>query len=244
MRTYKQAQAWAEYQRAHSTGGWHNQCQRFARSCVDAAAWGKSARIAANAIPVKERHYNFPAPPGALIYYGSSTSGNGHVTFVSSKYGYVYSNDIKRDGRIDLVPWNVFTSAWGMAARFWTTWTPSGRIQTAPLNPPGQNPAPLPPHTVIPTISLARVQKACKVDPGAAQGHKTYPTEVLIVEKALNRAGYLSSKYVDGSFGTKTKEAYSKWQRHLGYTGNDANGVPGIKSLTALGKKYGFRVKA
>lgn len=238
MRSYKDAQAYAENQRLHGHRVWFNRCQKFVRFCVGAAAWGGSARIAANKVPQSERHYNFPPPAGAIIFYGSSTKGNGHVAYASSKYGYVYSNDVRRKGAIDLVPWNVFSSIWGMAPRFWTTWTPSGRAQLAPKP---QLPAPVP-HTAIPTISLGRVQKASAKDPKASQGHKTYPNEVLIVERALQKAGFLSAKYVDGSFGTLTVQAYAAWQRHLGYSGKDANGIPGVKSLTALGQKYGFKV--
>jgi hypothetical protein len=44
----------------------------------------------------------------------------------------------------------------------------------------------------------------------------------------------------DGSFGSTTVAAYAKWQRHLGYTGTDANGIPGSRSLTRLGEKTGL----
>lgn len=238
MKTYAQAQAYAEHQRVSGNPIWFNLCQKFVRSCVGAAAWGTSARAAANSVPLKERHYTTPPPAGAQVFYGSSTHGNGHVALAASKYGYVYSNDIKRRARVDLVPWNVFSSAWGYPFRFWTTWTPSGRVQLAPTP---QLPA-LIPNTVIPTISLRRVQAAAAADPKASQGHKTYPNEVILVERALQKAGYLAAKYIDGSFGTLTIKAYSGWQRHLGYSGKDANGIPGATSLTALGKKYGFRV--
>lgn len=240
MRNFEQAQAYAEYQRRHNLGGWHNQCQRFVRSCVGASAWATSARLAFNTTPLKHRHTSFPPPPGSIAYYGSATSGNGHTAFASTQHGYVYSNDIRRDGKIDLVPWNVFASAWGMRYRGWIDYTPSGWIDLRPAVVTPPKPAAI----IIPTISLARVQKAARVDPPAPMGKKSYPTEVLIVEKALNRAGLLSSKYVDGCYGTVTIDSYKHWQRNLGYTGAAANGIPGLKSLTALGKKYGFRVSA
>lgn len=237
LRSYNSAQIWAEYQRSHSTGGWSNQCQRFSRSCVGAGAWASSARRAFNAIPARHRHTSFPPPPGSIAYYGSATSGNGHTAFVSAKPGYVYSTDIKRPGKIDLVPWNVFASAWGMRYRGWIDWTPSGPINFKPAVV-----RPTPAHVIKPTVRLSRIIKAAQTDPKYTRIHKTYPTEVLIVEKALNRAGTLASAEVDGSFRPKTKSAYAAWQRHLGYSGKDANGIPGMKSLTALGAKYGFRV--
>jgi hypothetical protein len=40
---------------------------------------------------------------------------------------------------------------------------------------------------------------------------------------------------VDGDFGPMTKAAYAHWQQWLGYTGADADGVPGEASLIKLG---------
>lgn len=39
-----------------------------------------------------------------------------------------------------------------------------------------------------------------------------------------------------------TREGYASWQRRRWFSGVDADGVPGIVSLTALGEKYGFKV--
>lgn len=90
---------------------------------------------------------------------------------------------------------------------------------------------PTPPPAPQSVVSLASVQ------PGKKN------KQVVIVQAALKRAGL----YVGGDsgvFDAKTKTAYAGWQKSLGYTGNDANGVPGMTSLTALGNKYGFSVKA
>ena len=54
----------------------------------------------------------------------------------------------------------------------------------------------------------------------------------------------LAKAYLDGHYGTTTIAAYAKWQRHLGYTGKDADGIPGRASLTRLGDRYGFTVVA
>ncbi|MGV9278043.1 peptidoglycan-binding domain-containing protein [Streptomyces griseosporeus] len=95
-----------------------------------------------------------------------------------------------------------------------------------------------------PSVSLKHLIYAAQHDPAAAQGHTTYKAEVLLVEKALKAEGLLSGTYVDGSFGTKTIAAYKAWQKRLGYTGDDADGIPGHTSLTRLGAKHGFEVKA
>jgi hypothetical protein len=58
---------------------------------------------------------------------------------------------------------------------------------------------------------------------------------VLLVERALRDRNLLDDQWVDGYFGTTTIAAYAKYQRSLGYTGLDANGLPGKTSLTKLG---------
>ncbi|QTD96957.1 endolysin [Streptomyces cyanogenus] len=105
-------------------------------------------------------------------------------------------------------------------------------------------PAPQKPPTTKPKVSLAHVVYAAKHDPAAAQGHTSYKSEVLLVEKALAAEKLLASQWVDGSYGTKTLTAYAAWQRKLGYTGSDADGTPGKTSLTRLGDKHGFAVTA
>jgi hypothetical protein len=55
------------------------------------------------------------------------------------------------------------------------------------------------------------------------------------VERALHRKHLLAKRWIDGSFGSRTKEAYAAWQRRLGYSGIGANGLPGETSLRQLG---------
>ncbi|MFF7290743.1 peptidoglycan recognition protein family protein [Streptomyces griseorubiginosus] len=114
-----------------------------------------------------------------------------------------------------------------------------------------QKGAPRPASTVTettpakPKVSLAHIVYAARHDPAAAQGHTTYKAEVLIVEKALKAEGLLASTYVDGSFGTKTVEAYARWQRSPaggGYVGDAADGIPGSASLKRLAARHGFTV--
>jgi hypothetical protein len=93
----------------------------------------------------------------------------------------------------------------------------------------------------LPKVGLSRLVTAAHTDPGAAQGHQTYAAGVRLVEAALVKLGYLGKTYAaDGSFGSKTKTAYAAWQRHLGYSGTAADGIPGRTSLTKLGAKTGL----
>lgn len=92
-----------------------------------------------------------------------------------------------------------------------------------------------------PRVDLSRLVSAAKTDPGARQGHVTYMAGTNLTEAALVKVGYLAKTYAgDGSFGTTTVAAYAKWQRHLGYAGVDANGIPGRASLAKLGDRTGL----
>ncbi|MFB6811254.1 hypothetical protein [Streptomyces sp. NPDC056387] len=100
--------------------------------------------------------------------------------------------------------------------------------------------APTPPQV---SVSLAHLVAAARRDPGLRQGGTTYPAEVNVVEVALAREGLLQDAYAhDGSFGSLTVAAYAGWQRRQGYSGSDADGIPGKTSLTALGKAHAFTV--
>jgi hypothetical protein len=94
-------------------------------------------------------------------------------------------------------------------------------------------------------VSLKALQAAARADPGRRQGGTTGGSadDVRIVEDALRREGLLSTSYAgDGSFGTRTVAAYAAWQRRCGYSGDDADGIPGGVTLKRLGSKYGFSV--
>ena len=57
--------------------------------------------------------------------------------------------------------------------------------------------------------------------------------DVRAVQRALRGKGY--GVAVDGNFGAQTTSAYARWQRRLGFSGLDANGLPGRTSLRRLG---------
>ncbi len=91
--------------------------------------------------------------------------------------------------------------------------------------------------TALATVDMELVLLACQVDPPKS-GTGTTPgaqSHVLLVEQALQAKGLLAAAQTDGHYGTSTLDAYAAWQRSLGFTGLDANGVPGRTSLTQLG---------
>lgn len=100
---------------------------------------------------------------------------------------------------------------------------------------------------VKPKVSLKNVIAAAKADPGRPQGSGLHEADTRLVEKALAKLGYLDKAYAsDGAWGTLTLKAYSRWQKaysdahHLGWTGDDLDGRPGISSLKALASKTGL----
>ncbi|MFI6560409.1 N-acetylmuramoyl-L-alanine amidase [Streptomyces sp. NPDC050534] len=108
----------------------------------------------------------------------------------------------------------------------------------------GVKPQPKPlPKPSKPVVDLSKLVAAAKSNPKASGTPVTY-TGVKTVEAALVNAGLLAKAYSDGHFGTATVDAYAKWQRHLGYSGTAADGIPGMTSLKKLGDKYGFTVIA
>lgn len=62
-----------------------------------------------------------------------------------------------------------------------------------------------------------------------------------VVQAALDK--FRPPVTVDGDYGPKTTAAYRAWQESLGFTGNDADGLPGVTSATRLAAAYGFELK-
>jgi hypothetical protein len=93
-----------------------------------------------------------------------------------------------------------------------------------------------------PAVSVAHVVEAAHRDPRLTQGGTTHKSDVLPIERALAAEGLLNVHFVDGSFGSLTVAAYKAWQKRLGYTGADADGIPGKTSLSKLGARHGFTV--
>ena len=136
-------------------------------------------------------------------------------------------------GHLEWQPGKVDPRGFGMA---WLRGRIADRIKSG--KPTTTLPAP-----AKPTVSLSKLVAAARSNPKAAGEPVTY-SGVKTVEAALVDAGYLAKSYLDGHYGTTTVKAYAKWQRHLGYSGTAADGIPGRASLSQLGAKYGFSVIA
>ncbi|MFJ9657624.1 N-acetylmuramoyl-L-alanine amidase [Streptomyces griseoflavus] len=116
-----------------------------------------------------------------------------------------------------------------------------GRISDRLDSKASAAPAPLPAPR-RPVVDLSQLVAAARTNPRQSGQPVTY-AGVRTVEAALVDQGLLAKRYSDGHYGTTTIAAYSAWQRHLGYRGTDADGIPGKASLVKLGQRHGFDVK-
>jgi len=152
-------------------------------------------------------------PRGAPVYWSGGSHGYGHVA-ISMGGGLCYSTDWKRPGKVDVALIDNITSHWELNLLGFA-WEVSAVGVWHPRDPIG-------------TVSLANVK------PGKRN------KDVLEVKKALAKRGYGNFSVKSELFGKRVQEAYAKFQHHLGYTGTDANGIPGRASL----RKLGFNVVA
>ena len=115
-------------------------------------------------------------------------------------------------------------------------------------NPPVQPPKPpgggltSPTPSPLKKVSLSGLLNAVYTDPKRKTQQTTNWAAVKPVEDALVAEKLLDAKLADGHFGTATVAAYAAWQRRCGYKSQDADGSPGLGSLTRLGSKHGFVV--
>lgn len=97
-----------------------------------------------------------------------------------------------------------------------------------------------------PALSVGRVREVVAHDssPNTPTGQGMDKELGMLLETALRRAldqvGLPNRNTDDGSLGTMFLESYSRWQGHLGYSGNDADGVPGRDSLAKLAEATGM----
>lgn len=85
------------------------------------------------------------------------------------------------------------------------------------------------------------------VDLSALVYHATYGTGHYNPASSVEMVSMVKLRLIALRMGTAAnsfRSCYAAWQRHLGYTGDDANGIPGMQSLTVLANNSGWRVVA
>lgn len=89
-------------------------------------------------------------------------------------------------------------------------------------------------EAALPVVDMARVAAAAQVEPACGdRSGLADNASTKLVQSALKAKGITTT--ADGWYGNGTTGSYATWQRSLGYTGIDANGLPGVTSLTKLG---------
>lgn len=150
-------------------------------------------------------------PRGVPVYWTGGSRGAGHIA-ISVGGGLCLSTDWKRAGKVDYARIDDITSHWGLDFRGYT-WEVNGRQVWAPAKPK-------------PTVKLSNLRR----------GKRNH--DVVEVKTALRKKGYRGFRVKSNKWGGGIERAYAKYQRRLGYSGRDANGIPGRVSLERLG----FRV--
>lgn len=111
------ALAYAKAQDQRATQDWDNQCLAFVRSC-----WGLGATGIYNARQgyglTKKRHKDRTPPPAAPCWFRGPTD-DWHVTLAKSN-GSVFSNDIKAEGKIDVVSIGYIEDRWNCDYLGWS----------------------------------------------------------------------------------------------------------------------------
>jgi len=224
----------------HASQNFFNLCDRFVAVCYGFAHSGYgSAKIHWDEIPDEHKHEHDAKPPvGGVPFWDTPTSGH---TAICVAPGMIASNDIITDGEVSVVRIGKISESWSTAD--YLGWAePFYHGATVSIPHPNQHHNGPKPKGGRPSVSLSSMITAATVDPPAEQGHMTDKAGTRRVERALEAEGLLEHTFVDGSFGTKTVKAYREWQAKLDFSGINADGIPGIKSLTALGVKHGFDV--
>lgn len=159
----------------------------------------------------RQVHDGVACPRGAPVYWTGGSKGAGHIA-IAIGGGLCYSTDWKEAGKIDIARIDDITTQWGLDFKGYT-FEVNGVQVWKPAQPKQ-------------TVHLHNLR------PGARS------TDVLHVKKVLRDKGYRGFLTTSNKYGRGVQKAYAKFQTRLGYTGRDANGVPGSLSL----KRLGFRV--
>jgi hypothetical protein len=223
VRTGAEAGAWFRAQVGKAE--FHLMCKAFVRTGLNVTPSTSGTAIEC----WREAQHKHPTqdpesiPAFVPVFMDTSASAE-HVLFTVGRGAAGHRLAVTTDGgpghTIALVRLADLAHSWGPIIG-WTEDLDGQRIWTPP--------APRP------VVRLAHMIDA------AQQHHGAYRPEARLVERGLVAEGFLDRRWLDGYFGPRSVTAYGKWQRHLGYTGSAANGIPGRDSLTKLGNRHGFR---
>lgn len=141
--TARQAVAAARAEMLNPTRDYEGLCLKFTRTMLKIPRAARTAREAWEDTDPSDR-YKSAAPAGTPEYWEVGT--NWHVG-LSAGGGQLFSTDIKRRGRVDLVPRELIAQRWGAKRLGWAA-TLNGVRVWSPA-PPRPKPAPAPAGEVV-----------------------------------------------------------------------------------------------
>lgn len=97
----------------------HDRCQWTVRTLLRIGGGARTARAAWSNVPVAQRHGHLVPPPGHPVFFRTSNEA-WHVTLSDFEPWYVWSTDIKRDGKLDRVPKSLIQNRWNAGYLGWT----------------------------------------------------------------------------------------------------------------------------
>jgi hypothetical protein len=186
-------------------------CLKFARLAAGARGGTPNAKAAWR--KARFRHTRGTPPAGSFVFWGGGS--HGHVA-VSIGGGHIWSTDIRRRGRVDRVTISQLNSKWHLPYLGWSEDVNGVRIPGLKA-PPSKGPS----------VSLANLK------PGKRNA------DVKTLQLALRRKGKgyvrLNPSGATGTFDPETRAMVRAFQKAQGWSGADANGVPGPKTCARLG---------
>ena len=199
-RNVAEALTWAEAQINNTQDDWTRKCDGFtARTYGWAFSGERNASSHWLDIPQALHKTLGERQPGDLLYWGRLPS-DGHIAIVADNVDLIYSNDIKRRGRIDLVPYTSISFLWGMKYTGCS----------GPVYPRAGGQTTVPPliPNATPTVSWAALMNA--------KARRTYSLDVLTMQRALADVAGLDYSSGPGYFGPRTTAALARYSADLG----------------------------
>ena len=207
-------------------------------SCLVGVAWFKA----------RNRFSEYPAI-GAWVFFGRNggvhtgrvynyddtyvytIEGNTNVNGSPEGDGVYLKQHARRDSYVYGYGYPEFEEGITSADPAWASQAPApGGIAAGTVTPPA---APV----ILPTVRLPHVLAAMAMDsaPSSPTGTVHYgdPAAARALEQALWDVG-INCGPVDGSLGTMFQAGWAEYQRRKGFRGQDADGKPGMTTLTML----------
>lgn len=227
-RTSAQSTSAAVAEVIRASRDWTGWCLKFVRIMLGVASSYPSAIAAWNG--AKFKHTTGTPPKGVPVFWRIGEFG--HIA-LSDGGGYCYSTDILRRGEVDRVPIAKIASRWGARYLGWTEDLNGVRVYTPPGKPSSAKPPTKPSAKKNPVSLSALVYHATH-----GTGQYSPASSGPMCEGVKRRLIQLGCGGASNSFAA----CYAAWQRKLGYTGKDADGVPGAASLNALAARSNWTV--